>query len=182
MQFGSTLPSTELTTTEVYNDFLVRFDVEHGLFGVVENADSRWASVSLYRDSSSSAFQSSELDILHFLTPHMQRAFKLHFQFSELKARSTGLEAALDMLPTGIILLGPKSEVVLMNRSATALVAEKDGLFATREGLRAERPLESALLAKAIQQATLEQNRNELCVGETVLVSTPKSFAIASSY
>jgi DNA-binding CsgD family transcriptional regulator/PAS domain-containing protein len=165
------IPLAEMAATEIYNDFMIRFDVEHAMFGVVENTGARLASVSLYRSSSSSEFHGSEQEILHFLLPHLQRAFKLHFQFSALKAQQAGLEAALDMLPTGVILLGAKSEVVLMNRSAAALVAEKDGLLATRDGLRAEQPMESALLAKAIQRATLESKRNELCVGGTVLVS-----------
>ncbi len=99
------------------------------------------------------------------------RAFKLHLHFSELKARSAGLETALDMLPTGVMLLGAKSEVVLMNRSAAALLAEKDGLLATRDGLRTEHQAESALLARAVRQASLESNRNDLRVGETVLVA-----------
>jgi hypothetical protein len=53
------------------------------MFGVVENNGTCWASVSLYRDSSGVPFEASDLDILHFLSPHMQRAFKLHFRFSE---------------------------------------------------------------------------------------------------
>jgi DNA-binding CsgD family transcriptional regulator len=161
----------ELATTEIYNDFMARFGVEHGLFGVVENSRSRWASVSLYRDSSCPAFQDSELQILRFLAPHMQRAFKLHFRFSELSARSVGLETALDMLPTGVIFLGTKGEVVLMNRSARAFVAQKDGLLTNRDGLRAERLGESTMLEKAILQAVSTSNGAGVVSGGTVLVS-----------
>jgi|HubBroStandDraft_6_1064221.scaffolds.fasta_scaffold35518_2 DNA-binding CsgD family transcriptional regulator len=161
----------EMATTEIYNDFMVRFGIEHGLFGMVENSRSLWASVSLYRDSSSSAFQSSELDILRFLAPHMQRALKLHLQFSELKARSGGLEKALDMLPTGIIFLGSKGEIVLINRSASALLSERDGLLATCAGLRAERLAESSLLEKRIRQAASTLNGKSLSAGGTVMVS-----------
>jgi DNA-binding CsgD family transcriptional regulator len=161
----------EMATTEIYNDFMVRFGVEHGLFGVLENSGSRWASVSLYRNSSRPAFQDSEQEILQFLAPHMQRAFKLHFQFSELRAQSVGLETALDMLPTGVIFLGTKGEVVLMNRSASAFVAERDGLLATRDGLRAERLGESSKLGEAILQAIATSNGNGLAASGTVLVS-----------
>jgi DNA-binding CsgD family transcriptional regulator len=101
----------------------------------------------------------------------MQRAFKLHFRFSELNTRSVGLEAALDMLPTGVIFLGTKGEVVLMNRSARAFVAERDGLLAARDGLRAERLDESTMLGKAILQAISTSNGTGLAAGGTVLVS-----------
>jgi DNA-binding CsgD family transcriptional regulator len=164
-------PLTELASTEIYNDFLVRFSVEHGLFGVVENSGSRWASISLYRDSSRPAFQDPELQLLRFLAPHMQRAFRLHLQFAELKTQSVGLEAALDMLPTGMIFLGTKGEVVFMNRSATAFVSERDGLLASSAGLGAERLGESTMLGKAISQAISTSNGNGLVAGGTALVS-----------
>jgi DNA-binding CsgD family transcriptional regulator len=164
-------PLAELSGTEVYNDFMVRFGVEHGLFGVVENDGSRWASMSLYRHSSQCPFDASELDIVNFLTPHMQRAFKLHLQFSQLKANSDGFEKALDLLPLGIIFIGPKGKVVAMNCSATKILAERDGLLGKFDVLAAELTAESSLLAKAILQATLTSTGYGFAAGETVLVS-----------
>ena len=150
---------------------MIRFGVEHGLFGVAENSASCWASVSLYRNSSCPTFEQRELEIVRFLAPHMQRAFKLHLQFSELKARSGALETTFDALPIGIILLGSKGEVVLMNRSAMASVSERDGLLATRDGLRAECLSESALLEKTIHQAVATLNGKGLSAGGTVMIS-----------
>ncbi len=164
-------PLAELAPTEIYNDFMIKFGIEHGLFGVVENSGPRWASVSLYRDSSLSAFESSELDILRFLAPHMQRAFELHLKFSALKNQSSGFLAALDLLPTGVVFLGRKGKVLLMNRGASALIAERDGLLATREGLRAERPAESALLEKTIRHAVSTLHGKGLSAGGAVMVS-----------
>ena len=162
---------SELKRTEIYNDFLARFGIEHGLFGLVENSGSRFASVSLYRDSSRPAFDASGLELVRFIAPHIQRAFKLHFQFAELKSRSDELETVFDVLPTGVIFLGPKGEVVLINRSALASVAERDGLLATRDGLRAEHLAESALLEKTIRQAASTLNGKGLSAGGTVMIS-----------
>jgi DNA-binding CsgD family transcriptional regulator len=164
-------PLAELSTTEIYNDFLARFGIEHGLFGVAVNSGSRWASVGLYRDSTRSAFGNCELETLRFLAPHIQRAFELHFQFSQLRAQSAGLERALDMLPTGVIFFGTKGEVVLMNRSASVSVSERDGLLATRDGLRAERPAESSLLEKTILQAASTSSGKGLSACGTVMIS-----------
>jgi len=77
-----------------------------------------------------------------------------HFRFSELKAYSSGFESALDMVPTGIALLSRDGQIIFMNRSAAALVAERDGLLSTSTGFRAEQQTESELLTKAIRQAT----------------------------
>lgn len=164
-------PPSEMVTSELYNDFMQRFGFEHGLFGVVENAEARWASVSLYRDSSCTEFEGSTHEILKFLSPHMQRAFKMHLQFSELKAQSQKLETALDMLPTAIFFLGAKGEILIMNRSASALAAEKDGILATPRGLRAELPGESSLLERAITDAISPSNGKVITSGGTVRVS-----------
>lgn len=164
-------PLSELATTEVYNDYMLRFRVEHAMFVVAENTGSRLASVSLYRDSSHPEFTTSDLDTLRVLTPHVQRAFKLHFRFSELKAQSEGLEKALDMVPTGMIFFGANGNVIFMNRNASTSVSERDGLLVTREGLRAEQPAESRLLEKITRQAASTLNGKGQWAGGIVMVS-----------
>lgn len=149
----SLCPQREYKATEIYNGLFSRFDIEHGLFGLVENSPSRMAVVSLYRGVSGPEFDSAEVKVLELLSPHIQRAFKLHFQFSELKAQAAGFSAALDMLATGVVLLGAKGKILLMNRGANAMVAQNDGLLATAQGLRAERPRESAQLDRLIREA-----------------------------
>jgi DNA-binding CsgD family transcriptional regulator len=167
----SLCPLPELKSEEIYNDVFVPFGIEHGMFALLESNKARFASVSLYRDESRAQFTSSDMDILQFLTPHLQRAFKLRLHFSELRSRSSGLETALDMLPTGVVFLSAEGEIVLMNRSAAALVAERDGLVASRGGLRAERDAEASWLEKTIRQAASKSNGNGLSAGGTVLVS-----------
>jgi DNA-binding CsgD family transcriptional regulator len=161
----------EIKTTEIYNDFMVRAGIEHGMFGLLDNSKSCLASVSLYRDRSHPEFTQSDLHLLQFLAPHIQRAFKLHRRFAELTSHSSGIETALNMLATGIVFMGSHGEIILMNRSAAALVAERDGLLAARDGLRAERPNESNLLASTIREAASTSNGKGLSAGTTVLIS-----------
>jgi DNA-binding CsgD family transcriptional regulator len=168
----SLCPLAELKTTEVYNDFMVRFGLEHGLFAVVgQISRPRGGAVSLFRSSSSSEFETDTEEILCLLAGHLKQAFKLYGKFSDLKAQSAGLEIALDMHPTGIFLLGSTGQVVLMNGAASALVLERDGLLATRTGLRAERPAESSLLEKTIRQAASTSNGHGISAGGMMLIS-----------
>jgi DNA-binding CsgD family transcriptional regulator len=167
----SLCPVSELRTTETYNDCLSRFDIEHGLFALAENSGPLSGSVSLFRSSRSGPFQTAEVETLSFLAPHLHRAFRLSRQFSDLKARATGIEEALNMVSAGVVLLGARGEIILMNRAASALILEKNGLLVTREGLRAELPSESTLLVGAIEQALLTSNGRGLSVGGIVLVS-----------
>jgi len=160
----SLCPLPRLKKTEFYNDSLVH-GIEHGMFALLENSKSCVASVCLYRDRPGTEFAESELKILRFLAPHLKRAFSLHVKLSQLKSRRKGAESVLHMLPTGVVLLGSKGEIIFMNRSAAACVAEGDGLLGTRDGLRAERPGESSLLGRTIEQAVRTSNGSGVSAG-----------------
>jgi hypothetical protein len=68
----------------------------------------------------------------------------------ELRASSEDLMAALDLIPTGIVLLAEAGRIVLMNQRASQLLAKKDGLLETRNGLSAEIPEESRRLEELV--------------------------------
>jgi DNA-binding CsgD family transcriptional regulator len=164
----------ELVQTEIYNDFFLKYGVAHGLFGVVDNSANTFVSMSLFRSRSDSPFDVCDTEILTFLGPHLQRAFRLHCQFSELTARCEGLEKALDALAIGVIFFGANGQIVLANRAASSLMNEHDGLLATRDGLGAERQTESSLLKKLIFDAVSTANGKGLGPGGMVLVSRSK--------
>jgi PAS domain-containing protein len=89
---------------------------------------------------SQSEFQPGDVETLRFLTPHVRRAFKLHFQFAEAKSKSTNLEAAVDLIPNGVVFLGRHGQIVSMNAAASAAFSCRDGILATRDGsIQAER-------------------------------------------
>lgn len=163
-------PLGEMASRE-YNDFLLRFSASHGMFGVVENTRESLASIGFYRGLSQPGFDSAEVELLSFLVPHAHQAFKLHKQFSKLKVQQEGIDRALDMFPTGIVLLDARGQIVFLNRKASEIVSEGDGLLATRDGLRAERQVESDLIAKTVQQAASTSKADNLAATGTLFVS-----------
>jgi len=175
----SLYPLEELVTTEFYNDFLFRHDIMHGVFGLAERNANSWASVSLYRGSLSGEFRASELETLNLLTPHLHRAFKLHFQLSQLKEHSEGIEAALNMLATGVILLGAKGDVLLMNDSAEQVLNGGEGLLLTQGKLGAAVYAESARLQEMIGAAARTGSGAGLNAGGTILISRQKGRQIS---
>jgi|SRR5208283_5068790 len=181
---GQVLTSESLCTrkeyeaSEIYNDLLSRFDIEYGLFSLVENSPCRLAVVNLFRGASTPEFQPSDREVLELLSPHIQRAFKLHFQFSELKALVAGFSAALDTLATGVVVLGTKGEILLMNRAANTIVARNDGLLAGAQGLRADRPAESAQLGRLIREAVNTAEGRGFGAGGGVSISRRKGAAL----
>lgn len=169
----------ELKRTEVYNDLMVRFNIEHGMFGLVQRDGYGWSTLSLYRSVSSGEFGASDLDILYFLIPHMQRAFRLHFQFSELRARSEGIEKALNMLTTGVIFLGAKGEVLLMNSAAEQILNSRDGLLLAHGKLGAAVYGESTRIQAMIGAAVKTGSGSGLSAGGTLLISRRKGRPIS---
>lgn len=167
----SVWPVRDMRKTEFYNDFLVNCGIEYAMFGFMENSESRLAAISLYRDRSRREFTESELRVLRFLTPHLQRAFKLHFQLSEAKAHSAGAEAALEMVPTGIVMLGSRGEIIFMNQSAACTIAEKDGLLVIGSQLRAERSVESEHLTAMVESALSISTGGGISAGGGILIS-----------
>lgn len=149
----SLLSVSEFKKTEAYNDCLNRFDVLHGVFACLENRPRLSAALSLFRSPSAPEFGQSEKQILEILAPHLQRAFRLHFQLSYLKARAASFESALDACARPALLLDARGSIVYMNHSAAALLAEKDGLLTSANTLLAERRAESDLLQAAIRSA-----------------------------
>jgi DNA-binding CsgD family transcriptional regulator len=107
----------------------------------------------------------------------------LHFQLSTLKGRSEGIETALNMLVTGVIFLGSKGEVLVMNKAAEELLGRRDGLLDVRGALRAAVRAESARLQALTDGAVQTGNGRGLSAGGTMLMSRenarPLSITIA---
>ena len=142
----------ELVRSEFYNDYLKPNEMGQAMWGVIENSPSRLINIGLYRDLRR-PFQDKDLELLRFLAPHLQRAFRLHIKFTELKTRAEGLQHAIDMLPSGVFFLGADAGIVHMNRTAAKILAKNDGLIAARGRLAAERAAESSELENLIAQA-----------------------------
>lgn len=164
--------SKTLLNGEYYNEFLMpKGNVGHAMFGVIENGNGKVSNVSILRPPSSKTFAPDDLKLLQTLIPHLQRAFQIHFQISELRSFNLSLQAALDMVSTAIVLLGAKGQIVAMNSAASKLLSASDGLLATRMGLRAEHPTESANLGKLIAEAIATANSSGLKPAGTQTVS-----------
>lgn len=179
----SLYPYAEFTETGFYNDFMVRYGMAHGMFGLIENNGTRVANLGLYRSPRSNEFRPSDLEIIDLLIPHIRRAFKLHFRLSELEARTSSVERALDMLSAGIIFVGAFGQVILMNSTAERLVRRKDGLSVVQGKLRALRHGESERLQAMIAGAIRTSGGKGLSAGGTLFVSRatgrPLSISVA---
>jgi DNA-binding CsgD family transcriptional regulator len=164
-------PSGVLVGTPFYNECLKKLHIFHAMFGVVEQKGPITAIISLYRKKNATAFEVSDLELLDFFMPHLRRAFQLHFRLADLQTQSISLQAAVDMSPTGMIFFDSAGKILCMNRTASAVVSQKDGLLTIRQGLRAEHSPESAHLELLIRQATAISVGGGLHPGGAILIS-----------
>jgi DNA-binding CsgD family transcriptional regulator len=172
------VPTTALVRTEFYNDLILPYGIPHGIFAMVERGPARVANLSICRGTRAGPFVEKNLEIVRFLKPHIQRAYRLQSEFAAVNTSSTSLLNALDSFSAGVILFSLKMVVVTMNQAAERIMASRDGLLMTHNRLEAERQAESNLLASAIQRATTPLRGNSLSFGGTVFVSRRSGFPL----
>ncbi len=165
------VPFAELQQTEFYNELLAPCEIPHALLAMIERSPSRAVSLSIYRNPRAGAFEEDDLDLIKLLKPHIQRAYRLHTELATARGRSAGLEAALGTLSTGVILLGPRGQIISMNRAAGHLVAANNGLLASGAGLRAEHGGESARLQELIAGTVATATGSGLGSGGAMTIS-----------
>jgi len=95
----------------------------------------RWALIGLHRDGSREPFEDDEIAYIERLAPHVTRALQLRRSFAQLDARTAGLEAAVDRLAAGIIILDAGGGGLFVNRAMRAIAERGDGLSLDRNGL-----------------------------------------------
>jgi DNA-binding CsgD family transcriptional regulator len=164
-------PLHELRKTEIYNDLYIPSKIEHAAFAVLKRTETCLAGFSLYRDRWQPEFDEPDVQLLRFLTPHLQRAFDLHFRLSDLKGHSDGLEAAMNTFLKPVFVLDGKGKIVFMNTTATALLAEKDGLQTLSGVLSAERSAESEFLLNTVRSAATSFAGGRGMAGDTLFIS-----------
>ena len=161
----------ELSRSEFYNDYLKTNRIgPNAMWGVLENSPSRIINVGLYRDLRR-PFGNKDVELLRFLAPHIIRAFRLHLQLSELKARADNLQHAMDRVATGIILLGEEGRILHTNQKAAQLLAENDGLKIVHGCIQAERASENNQLEHLVSDAHATSNGRGLGAGGALKVS-----------
>jgi DNA-binding CsgD family transcriptional regulator/PAS domain-containing protein len=162
-------PLDELARTEFFNDFLLRFEAVHGLFGAVQDLGGMFSNLSIFRRHKRGPFEQEAVNLLRFLSPHIARAYRIHFQLADLKAHSLSLQAALDSSPTAIMLLGRDSRVIAMNLAARTIIDRSDGLLVRHGRLQTERGNESAILENLLSQAGPKRGKKPGLAGAMVV-------------
>lgn len=126
------------TNSEFYNDFLRPLKLERSAAIIMERTAHDQTYIALRRPDRNS-YTNEELEDFSRVATHVYRAIKLqrrtHFE-DQLKI---AIEAALNHVKSGLVLLGPDGSTIKFNREAERIAAAHDGVYVRSNRLYIER-------------------------------------------
>src|SRR6266849_5238665 len=146
-------PDEEAIKSEFYNDWIVPQRLGYSINAVLLKTGSVTSIVGLIRARGVKSFSEEDLQLLRLLMPHLQRAVQLHQRITRLEIEKQGASDALNRWSLGIILLDGQGQLLLMNRSAEAILNKRDGLSIDHGQLRTGQPNKTAVLRNLIHGA-----------------------------
>lgn len=149
---GEIVAPEELRKTEFYNDFLVKVDFSEGLVGLVAR-DAGASSILTVLFDSSRVDQRAGLDFLSQLMPHIQRSIAMCHHLSEARTERQLSEQLLDRISCAAFVTTPGSRLLRTNAAADRLLALRDGVHSSQDGLRASHAEDNRLLRRDIAHA-----------------------------
>jgi hypothetical protein len=128
-------------------------DTRFRLVGQMRIAPQVQAGVALHRVKQRGHYELQEVEQLKFLYGHLSRALTIGLQLGFMGSLQRGIADVLDRNPVAIFLLDERRRPVYANRSAITLVARKDGIDLTADGIVADHKVANASLQTQISQA-----------------------------
>lgn len=166
------VPQGDLVRTEFYNDWLRPQKFATGFGATVLNEGDRQMYFSILPPAGQVSDE-RDLAFLRRLVPHLQRAAAIHSRFARIEARADSLEALIDRLDVGAILITEGRRIALANRRAEDLLRQKDGLVAPGGTIGASINRDDSALRQAIQEALATGAGRSGDGGHHLLVTRP---------
>ena len=146
------IPFSELERTEFYRLFASRHAYIGGLAAIITSTGTSGTGLGMSRRREQ-LFDSTHVELVRLLMPHLQRAWHLHVQLADSEQRRASFAEALNRLTVDVLIAGPGGTVLYANESARALLAESDGLTLERGLLRGARSQDTKALSALITDA-----------------------------
>jgi PAS domain-containing protein len=146
------LSAEEQNALPFVNEFFRPIGLTETLAGNLFSDRARFSLIGLQRGDDRPQFDDDDIARLERLMPHITRALQLRRAFVRIEAKNLALQAAIDRLPAGLVLLDPDGNAVFVNTAMDAIAKRADGLSLDRSG----RPLIANLPARRRFDALLD--------------------------
>lgn len=140
-----------------YGDYYAQWRVPykmHFVGGAILFKDAtRLVALGIHRSDAEGPWESEQIDRLTALTPHLQRSFDIHREFTRLRGRESALSAGLDRMVIGVILIDHLFECVYWNASAEAILQERSVMSQDDGRIHLGQPRDQQLFHAALVKA-----------------------------
>jgi DNA-binding CsgD family transcriptional regulator len=147
------VPLSELRRTEFHDGVLRHAQVLHGFGACVLRRDDRLVSFTVVRSDVNGPYEAQEVARVRAILPHLHRAMQVNARFAELRRTHTALADSLERLHHGVVIVNRSGRVIFANRAARSVVAQRDGLAITADGLTAAAPHQRLALRSLVDDA-----------------------------
>ena len=131
-------------TNQFYNEFFRPSGMVESLAGNLHAEQGSFSMVAVMRGEDRKQFDDDDIARLERLMPHVTRAVQLRRAFFRVDAKSLGLQATVDRLRAGIVLLDDQGASLFVNTAMQAIAQRGDGFTLDRTG----RPLPAGIEAR----------------------------------
>jgi DNA-binding NarL/FixJ family response regulator len=139
--------------TEFYDEFMIPHDLYHiGGAGLMLDGE-RMGAIAIQRKQVLGPWQREQLDRLACLTPHLQRAFHIHREFTRLRTQEYAVYALLDQLVIGLVLMDATAKALYINPAAHTILKTHPGLHMHAGRVAASRYQDAQTLTELIRSA-----------------------------
>src|SRR5215470_12349106 len=147
------MPRAALDRTEFYQEWVRPQGYYSVLAGNFLHAGTGAGVVLVSRRQRDGDFAPRDRELLGMLLGHLQRAIRIHGRLASLYAERQTAAEALHTLSHAILFTDGVARILLANRSAEALLAQRDGISAGPRGLQAATVTQTGALRRLVAQA-----------------------------
>jgi DNA-binding CsgD family transcriptional regulator len=151
----------QLRKTEFYSDLLRGNEMEHLTVMSFSSAAELTGVMPVWRRGQDGPMDEASIALLRILLPHAHNANRIRKTLEESEACDHFADLALDAMSCAAFLVTSTSRVQQMNKLASAIIEEADGLRLERATLKASDPVESAQLEFFISGAASGSSRGK---------------------
>lgn len=117
------------------------------------NENDRQAAIAVQRGREKGKWSKRRMELLTELVPHLQRALKIHREFSRLKIQETALQIGLDKMVMGLALFDEQGQVMYTNPMAETILSSHPAIQRQGDRIIATHPEDGRKLKMLLDHA-----------------------------
>ena len=163
--------------SEYYNEYLIKIGISQTVACLLFSDPHTASTLNYYYSPAAGLRTPEQMELARRLTPHVQRALRLHQRLGGMATTQAALTGSLDSLGSGFVLMNERGRILFMNRAAETMLQRQDGLRQHDGRLAANSRHEDAALQASVSAAARTTTGTGFSSGGLVRVTRPSGKA-----